>query len=256
MNAADFCSAFCANLDVREVPIGYAIKTPFRRPDGDAIAIYCRRADDGTYRLEDDGQSVGFLEMSGVDLDSETRWEVFVELLGEYDARFDEKEYVIHSGNFNEQNVPSAAVKFSALLLRVFDMMLLSSSRVRNTFKDDLIALVKRQFGEDIIEINAPYSEEMKDYTVDIILRSNDGRALAIFAGTSELKALEALLFWREYRELDIRTVRAMLVLETSKPRELKERTLSRVFNSGLLVASMDGEEAQIRRKMNENLIQ
>jgi hypothetical protein len=47
-----------------------------------------------------------------------------------------------------------------------------------------------------------------------------------------------------------------MLVLETAKPRDIKEQTISRVMNSGgLLLVSMDGDEIQIGRKMNENLL-
>lgn len=256
MKDADFCRAFCAPLALREVPIGYVLKTPFRRPDGDPIAIYLRRAEDGTVRLEDDGETVGFIEASGVDLDSESRFEVFTDLLKEYGASFDEREYIIHSIPLKEEEAPEKAVQFAALLLRMHDMLMLSTSRIRSTFRDDLIELVGRQFGDNAsIELNAPLQESMKDYFVDIVVRSSDGRALAIFAGTSELKALEALLFWKEYRDQELRHVRAMLVVERAKPPEIKERTFSRVMNSGLLLASMDGEEIAIGRKMRENLL-
>jgi hypothetical protein len=256
MKDEDFCRAFCAFVALHEVPIGYVLRTPFRRADGDPVAIYLRRAEDGRFRLEDDGQTIAYLEDHGVDFDSETRSETMADLLKEYDAYWDDNESLIHTDYLPPADVPWIAVQFSALLLRVADLIFLASNRVRSTFRDDLIALVERQFGSSArIELNAALTDTMRDYPVDIIVRSTDGRSLAIFAATSELKALEALLFWREYRDQKLDTVRAMLVMETAKPRDISTRTLSRVMNSDLVLASMDGEEIQIGRKMQANLV-
>jgi hypothetical protein len=257
MKTEDFCAAFCEHLALHEVPIGYVLKTPFKRPDGDAIGIYFRRADDGTFRIEDDGQTLGFLEASGVDLDSETRFEALADLLKEYSSFLDERESLIYTANMQERFLPAEALRFMTLMLRIQDLLLLAANRVRSTFRDDLINLVERQFGGSAasIDFNSPLQDSMKDYQVDIIVRSPDGRSLAIYAATSELKALEALLFWREARDQKITNNRAMLVVETAKPRDIKERTYSRVLNSGLLIASMDGEEISIGNKMRENLI-
>jgi Domain of unknown function DUF1828 len=126
MNADDFCRAFCNVLALREVPVGYVLRTPFRRADGDPIAIYLRKADDGTYRLEDDGQTIGRLEVGGVDLDSETRFEILVDLLKEHNAFFDERESLIHTDYLPETDVPWLAVQFSGLLLRVEDLSFLA----------------------------------------------------------------------------------------------------------------------------------
>jgi hypothetical protein len=256
MKDDDFCRAFCSLMALHEVPIGYVLRTPFRRADGDAVAIYFRRGEDGTYRIEDDGQTIAYLEENGVDFDNDTRFETFADLLKEYDAYWDENESLIHTSYFLPSDVPFAAVQFSALLLRVADLIFLASDRVRRTFREDLVALVERQFGAGAkIELNAALQDTMGDYPVDIIVRSQDGRSLAIFAATSELKALEALLFWREYRDQNVDKVRAMLVMETARPRDIKTRTLSRIFNSDLILASMDGEEIQIGRKMRDNLV-
>lgn len=131
MRDADFCAAFCEKIALRRVPIGYVFCTPFRRPDGDAIALYVRGNDTGQFRLEDDGQTVGFIETSGVDLESDSRFEALTDLLKEYDAQLDEHEWLIHTAYMDETDVPAAAVRFSALLLRLYDLLLLSSARVR-----------------------------------------------------------------------------------------------------------------------------
>ncbi|TXL72273.1 DUF1828 domain-containing protein [Vineibacter terrae] len=257
MNDRQFCKAFCDEVALREVPLGYVLKTPFRRDDGDAIAIYIRRHHElDAFRLEDDGQTIGYLEAAGVDLDADSRFEALTDLMREYAVHYDERGVLLHTGYVHEANLPALAVKFSAFLLRVYDLLLLARNRVRSTFRDDLIAMVESQFGASCrIDLNVPLQESMKDYVIDILVRSPGNRVLAIYAGTSEMKALEALLFWRESREQKVQHVRSMLVLEEAKPRDIKDRTLSRVMNSDILLASMDGEEIAIRRKMEFNLL-
>jgi hypothetical protein len=257
MNKENLCEAFCSRMAVREVPIGFAIRTPFFRGADDPIAIYARRSADNPqeFRLEDDGQTIAYLEASGADLDSQTRYETFVSILRDENALFSETESLIHSRPMSSMRLAEACVGFSEMLLRICDLSVLSTNRVRNTFKEDLIALVERQFGSaSEIAFNAALNEGLKDYLIDIVVKSPDGRALAIYAGTSELKALEALLFSREASDRDTSKLRTMLILEQAKPAEIKERTLSRVMNSGIILASMDGEEIAVRRKMAQSL--
>jgi hypothetical protein len=257
MNADDICSAFCQPISLRPIPIGYVLRTPFRRADGDPVAVYIRRDETSLqeqYRLEDDGQTIGFLETSGVDLDAATRMEALADMLRECNAYYNQDEVVIHTDYMSEAEIPMASVLFTALMVRLHDLLLLSINRVRSTFRDDLIEMVKRQFGEGAVEVNKPLAESMKDYVIDIVVRAADQRALAIFAATSEIKALEALLFQLECKQRRIDTVRSMLVLESAKPRDIRTRTLSRVMNSDLTLASMDGEEIAIRRKMQDSL--
>ena len=257
MNADDICKAFCQPIALHSVPIGYALRTPFRGNDGDPITVYIRRDNttpEERFRLEDDGQTIGFLETSGVDFDTDSRFSALAEMLREYDAHYDEQDVVIHTQYLHVEEIANACVRFTALLLRLSDLLLLSPGRVRRTFRDDLIELVTQQFGEEAIRLNSPLNPSMKDYVIDIVVRSSDGRALAIYAATSESKALEALLFSRECRDHNITNVRSMLILENPKPRDIRNRTLSRVMNSDILLASMEGEEIAIKRKIQETL--
>lgn len=257
MKPRDFCSAFCTAIALNDVPIGYAFKTPFRKADGDAIALYIRRGPNGVFRIEDDGQTINYLEMNGFDLDATSRSDAFYNLLREYDAFYDDENLLIYSKDMDEKDVPAASVRFSALMLRVFDFILLNKSRVKSTFRDDLIAMIEEQFGQGCqIETNKPLQASMKDYIVDVLVRSADGRTLAVYAGSSELRALESLLFWKEYREQEIKGVKTMLVLETAKPRDIKDRTLARVMNSGILLATLEGDAIAVRQKMSESLLQ
>ena len=92
-----------------------------------------------------------------------------------------------------------------------------------------------------MIERNAAIDREQRDYIVDFVIRAPDGHVLAIFAGTGELKALESLLFWERIKAASYRDVRSMIVLEHARPATIKARTLSRVMNSGLTLATADG---------------
>ena len=257
MNIEDLCKAFCQPLALHSVPIGYAARTPFRRPDGDPITVYIRRdpeSQDEMYRLEDDGQTIGFLETSGVDFDTDTRFSALAEMLREHDSFYNQEEVILHTPYLPSDKIPAEFVRFTGLMLRVNDLLLLSPGRVSRSFREDLIAIVKQQFGEQAIQLNGTINAAMKDYVIDILVKSPDGRALAIYAATSESRALEALLFSRECRDHRLTTVRSMLILESAKPRDIRTRTLSRVMNSDILLASMDGEEIAIKRKMQESL--
>jgi uncharacterized protein DUF1828 len=257
MNADDICKAFCRRIALHAVPVGYALRTPFTGGDGDPITIYLRRdetATDDRFRLEDDGQTIGFLETNGVDLDTDSRFSALADMLREFDAYYDQEEVLIHTAYFTPDKIPDECVRFTALLLRVIDMLLLAPGRVSRTFKDDIIAMATQQFGENNVRLNTSLNNIMKDYIIDIIVKGSDGRSLAIYAATSESKALEAMLFTRECRDQKITDVRSLLVLESAKPRDIRTRTLSRVMNSDILLASMDGEEIAIKRKMQESL--
>ncbi len=257
MNVKDFCKVFCSGMSLKEVPIGYAIRTPFKKADGDYIGMYLRRMDSqiDLYRVEDDGLTVASLEECGVDIDNEARQQEMQKLLDEYGCQYSDVDFVIHTDFVNESDIPALFLKFTALLLRLQDLAFLTSEKVRNTFLKDLEALVERNFSSKAkIDFGVPIQSNFKDYIADIVIRPENGKVLAIYAGTSEVKALEALLFEeRAKRETGI-SVKSMLVLETSKPGQIKTRTLSRVINSDVLLTAMDGEEWEITKKMAESL--
>jgi len=97
----DLCKAFCNEISIKEVPIGLAVSTPFRRSDGDAITFYVVRNTTlpGIAHLEDDGETMPYLEACGVDFETQTRKKAFDMLLSEYGAEYDEDENVIHENS-------------------------------------------------------------------------------------------------------------------------------------------------------------
>jgi Domain of unknown function DUF1828 len=257
MKLKEICTALCSGLAMREVPIGYAIKTPFQTPDGDAIGIYVRREKDnpGWLRLEDDGGTIASLEEDGVSLSVETRSEALGVLLKQYDAHLDDCAAVIHTDYLPEERLPANFAKFMALLLRVQDLRMLSQERVREFFKDDVRALVEKYFSGrvEIFEDEKP-NNILPDYVADFVLKAPTGETLALFAASSETKALEALLLWQEVSRRNIPKIHSMAIFEGAKPQRIKSRTMSRLMNSEVLLGTMEGDTWELARKMAQNL--
>jgi Domain of unknown function DUF1828 len=257
MKLQEICRALCAGLAMREVPIGYAIRTPFQKLDGDAIGVYLRReiGSPGLLRLEDDGGTIASLEEDGVSFASETRSDALNVLLHQYNAQFDENTMIIHTDYLPESRIPANFAKFMALLIRLQDLRLLSQDRVRELFKDDVRLMLSKHFGGqiEILEDEKP-NHLLPDYVADFVLRSPSGETLALFAASSETKALEALLLWQELARRRLTNVHSMAIFEGAKPQKIKSRTMSRLMNSEVLLGTLEGDPWELARKMAQNL--
>lgn len=253
MRLEELCKALCSGLAMSPVPIGYAIKTPFRTPDGDAIGMYLRRDPDdpSRVRFEDDGSTIATLEEEGVSFSSETRSDALIDLLKSYDAHYDEDSSIIFTEYVPETRAPANFAKFMALMLRVQDLRLLSQDRVREVFKDDVRTLIEKHFKDrvEIVEDENP-NEVLKDYVADFVLKAPSGETLAVYAVSTEVKALESLLLWQELTRRSLPGVKSMAVFESAKPQRIKGRTLSRLMNSDVMLAAMDGDQWEIARKI------
>ena len=121
----ELCKAFCDQLHFREVPAGLAVSTAFSFSDSEPIGFYVVGPDAlGRYRIEDDGNTIPVIEAEGVDLDTSTRQEALDSLLTEYGARYDEERGELTTLPLSADQVPPAAFKFVALLLRLQDLIL------------------------------------------------------------------------------------------------------------------------------------
>lgn len=252
------CEAFCANVEITPVPIGFAVRTPHMKPDGDFASFYIRRnVKTDLYRIEDDGCTVADLEASGFDLDKDSRFEAFTSLLADHNVTYDDLDILLSTAYMSVDSLAASALSFSYLLARLPDLLLIVGSRVQRSFKEDLAELIEEQFGATCsISRNAPVDSSDKDYIVDFVIRAPDGRVLAVFAGSSELKALESLLFWERTKGREPSALKSVVVLEAARPAAIKERTLSRVMNSGLVLATLDGGLVNVGEKLKMTLRQ
>lgn len=250
----DICNTFCDGLAMREVPMGYAIRTPFKDTAGDAVALYARRSGSGSslIRLEDDGATIATLQEEGFGVDGGPRHTEFLALLAEHNVLYDEGESLLHTEFMSEERLAPAFLKFMSLMLRVADLRLLSRERVRETFKADIQAFVEETFvGLALVERDAAPSSMLSDYIPDAIVRA-PGATLAVYAGSSEVKALEAFVLWQELLRQGVKDILPIVVFETAKPQQIKARTLSRLMNSDVALASMDGGRWDVAQKLRQ----
>jgi hypothetical protein len=223
------CSAFCASLNIRTVPAGYAVETPYTDSDGDPLVLYYVRQGTGDrWRIEDDGTQVPLLEANGVDLSGKARGEALSYLLTEYGAYYDREARVIHTTFHSRDLLGAASIKFVALLLRLQDLALLSPHVVRNTFREDVLAAIKQTFGPGVeIEEQVPVSSELAAYNADCLITSREPSIapLAIYLGVSEERALQALVLKMEMEKYRSISTRVVLMLEKAKENPLREST-------------------------------
>jgi hypothetical protein len=250
MMKEDICRAFCNEIAVKEVPVGLVIGTPFRRSDGDAIAFYVVRADTapGIARLEDDGQTMPYLEACGVDFETTTRQKALDAMLNESGAEYDETENVIRTPNMREDEIPRAALRFSALLLRLYDFLLLTQEHVESTFKEDATKKIKEAVGtRATVRENAYVSDKLTEVTPDIVITAEGRDPVAVFLSQSATRVHEAIFLQMAalYEAKEPLSVVALLETEGTLTRDMHRRARNRLA----AVTSWEGDQiAAIQR--------
>jgi Domain of unknown function DUF1828 len=221
------CRAFCESLDIRNVPAGYVVRTPYDNSDGDPLLVYFVR-EGRKWRIEDDGTQVPLLEAYGVDLGGRARGDALSALLSEYEAKFDPERRTLSTNSYSESDIGNVALRFVALLLRIQDLALLSPQIVRSTFRDDALVALHDNFDKFAnVEESVALSPELLGQEADMIVRAPNAPPMAIYLATSEEKALQALISKMEaekYRGIDGKVV---LMVERAKVNPVKETTLS-----------------------------
>lgn len=145
----ELCAAFCEGLAIADVPIGIAVGTAFMGQTGDRIAFYITGPDDADrWRLQDDGSTVPIIEASGADLSVSSRAQAFSALLAEYDASYDDDTCELLSAWVPREQIAKAAMQFVAMLLRVQELALLTSERVRSTWIEEATLMLQDAVGD------------------------------------------------------------------------------------------------------------
>lgn len=254
--ARQICDALCKGFTVREVPIGFAIKSPFDWFTGDKLVFYARTKG-SLVRFEDSGATLFELEGAGVDLSSSTRLESLYQICHDSNVRFDEEEGQFHTDYVRIEEVGLSAIQFMSFMVRVQDMLLTVRSRVASTFKEDLLAAVEERFsGEATIEANEAPVPSLSYYVVDIVVRHRDGKTAAIFPATSEEKVLSATLFAKELELKHIDNVVPFLVFEQTGTARISKDTQAKAINSELQLATWDGGQSEVLDKIGKHVRQ
>jgi hypothetical protein len=252
----EICRAFCNEVAVKEVPVGLAVSTPFRRSDGDAISFYVVKANTLTSlaRLEDDGQTMPYLEACGVDFETQTRKKAFETLLMEYGAEYDENENLIHTPYIREDDLPRVALHFSALLLRLYDFLLLTQEHVESTFKEDATKRIKESIGERaVVKENTPVSQKLTEVTPDLLILPPGRDPVAVFLSQSSTRVHEAIFLQMAalYEAQEPLSVVALLETETTLTRDMHRRARNRLA----AVTSWEGDQIAAIQRIEREVI-
>jgi hypothetical protein len=189
------CRAFCDEVRLHKVPVGTAVSTPFNGIGGEPIGFYIVGPDgSGLYRLEDDGTTIPLIEATGADLDSQTRREAFDSMTSEYGVSYDEDRGELRTLPMQEEGVPAAALKFSALLLRLQDLVLLTPERAVSTFREDAVRAIRAAIGDRAsIKENESIAPGI-EFPADVIIQAPQRDPVAVFLAMSEQRVLEAVV--------------------------------------------------------------
>lgn len=249
------CAAFCEGLSVREVPLGYAIRTPFTWLHGEPLIVFGEKFD-GLIRMRDAGDTLALLEDVAGDLSSGTKMDALRQIASEHGVTFDEENTLFVSEWAEEGQLGDAAIRFMSFLNRVQDMSLLSRDKVTNAFRDELTEAIKEHFSGQQYEVGVrdSISEDHKEYTADVIIRTAQKQA-AIYAAVSEVNVLEALLTEQVFgRDQEVKTV-PFVVYEDFLQSKISAKTRRRAMNSPKLqTADWSGGRDEVINKLEQLL--
>lgn len=228
----ELCRAFCDQLHFREVPAGLAVSTAFTFTDSEPVGFYIVGPDAlGRYRIEDDGNTIPMIEAEGIDLDTSTRQEALHSLLTEYGARYDEERGELTTLPISSEQVPAAAFKFVALLLRLQDLVLLTPERAASTFREDATKAIRDSLGTRAsIRENEPIAPGI-EFPADLIIQSGQREPVAVFLAMSEQRVLEAVVAQMAvtYEAHAPCSVIALLERDSSVTRKMRTRASNRL---------------------------
>ncbi len=188
------CQAFCAEVEAKAIQNGYAVATPYENRMGDRIGIYAIGERGGPYRLIDTALNVAYLQADGATLDNPTRRQNFFSLLNEYGAAYDPELGEIYVPDVQESDLPRKINHFSAMLLRLNDMIWTTTERTRSTFRDDVRAALKAELADKVtIKEDKPVSEKLSEVTPDMVFWAPGRDPVALFIATDETKLWQAM---------------------------------------------------------------
>lgn len=245
----EICSAFCDDLIVREVPIGYAISTPVTWFSGDTISFFARIEGERA-RLEDNGALFFDLEGQGVDFSSGNRMEILSGLLWDHGVVQDQEDGVFCTEWVPKGEIAGLALTFLTFLARVQDLLFLNREIIKSTFREDLIGALEDTFSEASVSLSEALIKSLPHYTVDIVVKSSSGRTAAIFPATNDVNVLRAVLFSMELKKHDVSNVIPFLIYENLDKGAITQQSREIAINSDLTPAVWSGGREEVVQKV------
>lgn len=252
----DICAAFCDQISIREVPIGYSIKTPFSWLNGEPLVVF-GEVDGNLVRIRDSGDTLISLEDEAGDLTSDARMDAMRKIAMAHGVKFDEDNSLFTSDWVDISRLGDSTIRFMSFLNRIQDVVLLARERVSNAFREDLIDAIKDRFEERYqVDVREPISSEYPEYTADVIIRSKQVQA-AVYAATNEVNVLEALLAEQVFTHANARGLKTIpfVVFEDFMQSKVSMKSRRRAMNSAKIqTADWSGGAGDVIGKIEQQL--
>jgi hypothetical protein len=249
------CAAFCSAFEVNAVPSGFAVSSIFTDRSGDRISLYVV-AEDGGYRLEDDGEYLSRLVASGIEIEKGQRGQLLDAMLESEKAYWDRDTLEIRTGVFAEPEIAQRTSSFLSALIRARDLDLVTRELVRSTFREDAMRAIVERF-ESVANIDEDTSvdKDFADFPSDVTIRpKSDGRSGAIYFVSTNGKLDEALLLQLDARLKNRTDFSVVALIEDPDMRFISRRKFQRAQNRDLAMPIFRGDEEaaldQIERKL------
>jgi hypothetical protein len=171
---------------------------------------------------------------TGVNVFRGGRAKVFQTLLEQGRIEFDEASRELRTGWLAEADVPAAAMRFVALLMRVASLSSTTPEMVSANFRDDAIARIKAELSRDfVISEDQPVDTNLAEFEPDVVLTAEGKNAVAVFIAVSDQRIYEAILMQMTAKH-EVRASVAVVALmdrENSKltTRKMRQRARNRL---------------------------
>ncbi len=243
------CERLCEDVQFTKRPDGsLMLRTHFEFPDGDRFPIHVSEAGTGGVRLSDRGHTLMHISYDH-DIDSflaGTRGQLLERIVGETGIQRDGGVFRLDTP---VEKLPEGIFRFGQALTRIYDLTLLSRSRVQSTFYDDLADLLKSLIDED--KIQADYMPEEvpnpEAYRVDYRIEGKSGIPLFLYGVPNRDKARLATIMLSYFHRHDLR-FESMLVFEDQS--EIPRLDLARLSDVGGEMVSSLESSADLGRKL------
>lgn len=251
MNLQDaICRSFCDGFRVKPIPKGYSIISPFSWLEDEPLVFYAAKKN-GKLRLEDSGASLLYLEDHAGDLSTDTRMETIRELAKQHGVTFDEEAVTFSTQWFDESETGRGVIDFLSFMNRLQDIQFLSRERAENAFKEDLVASIQEHFGAGFsVDERQEISPDKGGYIADVLVRSDNGSSVAVYAATAEVKVLEALLAAELIKRETLASLTPILVFEDFINSSISKKNRKRSINNTVLKLAdwSDGKDEIIEK--------
>lgn len=130
----NYISLLSGLMTNRDLGTTHEIGLPFFDHLGDALTVYIEKTDPIHYKIDDDGYIIDNLEMSGLNL-TDKRKETLLEICNNFGIQVVDNKL---QATATKSNLPQMVHNLAQVMLRIDDMYMTSTERVKSYFAEDI----------------------------------------------------------------------------------------------------------------------